>query len=232
MRIIQDALAAPEQTVTRDAFYPTLERILILAPHTDDAELGCGATIARLVEAGREVYLAAFSRAEASLPLGSKPNRLGEEFVKATDTLGIVEERAVIYNYPVRELTYHRQEILEELIALRCKIKPQAVLLPAATDLHQDHQVVHLEGVRAFKDITVWGYELPWNHVTFSAHAFVTVQLRHLQKKWDALKCYESQFELGRSYFSWEFIAGLARVRGTQVHEQYAEAFEVIRVKC
>ncbi|MBT4611169.1 MAG: hypothetical protein HOC05_14085, partial [Gemmatimonadetes bacterium] len=32
------------------------ERILVLAPHTDDGELGCGGTISRLIEKGCEVY--------------------------------------------------------------------------------------------------------------------------------------------------------------------------------
>jgi hypothetical protein len=37
--------------------------------------------------------------------------------------------------------------------------------------------------------------------------------------------------ELARSYFTWEFIEGLARVRGVQVKSEYAEAFEVIRIR-
>jgi N-acetylglucosamine malate deacetylase 1 len=209
----------------------SFNRLLILAPHTDDAELGCGGTIARLVECGLEVYIAAFSTADASLPPGSHPNLLGEEFLKATKTLGIPDTHAVTYKYPVRQLTYHRQEVLEEMIKLKRAIKPDAVFLPAGTDLHQDHQVVHLEGVRAFKDITIWGYELPWNHVTFSAHAFMRLDVRHLERKWEALECYRSQIDLGRTYFSWDFISGLARVRGTQVNEEYAEAFEVVRLK-
>lgn len=210
---------------------PRFERMLVLAPHTDDAELGCGGTIARFVEAGIDVYVMAFSGCETSLPAGSDPNRLRREFLNATGRLGVPENRQIVHSYPVRELGYHRQEVLEELIKLRREFKPQAVILPAGADLHQDHQVVHQEGVRAFKEVTVWGYELPWNHVTFSAQAFVRLDVHHIEKKWDALQCYESQMELSRSYFSWEFIAGLARVRGTQVREQYAEAFEVTRVK-
>jgi hypothetical protein len=52
-----------------------------------------------------------------------------------------------------------------------------------------------------------------------------------LQAKWEALQAYKSQFELGRPYFSREFIEGLARVRGVQVKSPYAEAFEVMRLK-
>ena len=45
-------------------------RALVLAPHTDDGEFGCGGTIARLVEAGAEVHYHAFSSASRSLPEG------------------------------------------------------------------------------------------------------------------------------------------------------------------
>jgi len=48
----------------------TMRRVLVLAPHTDDAELGCGGTIARLLTDGADVFVAAFSTAEESLPPG------------------------------------------------------------------------------------------------------------------------------------------------------------------
>jgi len=206
-------------------------RVLILAPHTDDAELGCGGTIARLLEGGAEVSVAAFSTAEESLPAGSPACRARCEFTRAMGLLGVKEEGTLVYQYPVRRLSYHRQEVLEELVQLRRRLQPEAVLVPASTDVHQDHQVLHAESVRAFKDLTLWGYELPWNHISFSAQAFVVLDERHVESKWKALEAYESQLELQRSYFSRDFVFGLARVRGTQVRAAYAEAFEVMRVK-
>ena len=50
--------------------------LLVCAPHTDDAELGCGGSMARFLEEGWSVHVAAFSNAEASLPAGSAPDRL------------------------------------------------------------------------------------------------------------------------------------------------------------
>ena len=41
-----------------------IEIILILAPHTDDGELGCGGSISRFIEEGKNVFYAAFSTAE------------------------------------------------------------------------------------------------------------------------------------------------------------------------
>jgi LmbE family N-acetylglucosaminyl deacetylase len=209
----------------------TMRRVLVLAPHTDDAELGCGGTIARLLTDGADVFVAAFSTAEESLPPGAKPNRLRDEFLAAMQTLGIPHDNALVFGYPVRRLSYYRQELLEELVKLRKQIDPNMVFLPSSSDLHQDHQVLNAEGLRCFKDMTVWGYELPWNNIGFPAQAFVTLEPCDLQAKWEALQAYKSQFELGRPYFSREFIEGLARVRGVQVKSPYAEAFEVMRLK-
>jgi N-acetylglucosamine malate deacetylase 1 len=209
----------------------SMRRVLVLAPHTDDAELGCGGTIARLLRDGVDVFVAAFSTAEESLPPGAAPCRLQDEFLAAMQTLGIPRDRTLVFGYPVRRLSYYRQELLEDLVKLRSEINPTMVFLPSASDLHQDHQVLNAEGLRCFKDMTIWGYELPWNNIGFPAQAFVTLERCDLQAKWDALQAYTSQFELGRPYFSWEFIEGLARVRGVQIKNPYAEAFEVMRLK-
>ena len=204
--------------------------VLALAPHTDDAELGAGGTLARLVEEGAEVHVSAFSTARASLPPGSDPDQLRNEFLRAMDLLDIPVDQVHVFDYPVRKLSYSRQEVLEHLVILRKEVAPALILTPASTDLHQDHEVLFKEAMRAFKDRTVLGYELPWNHVDFSAQAFVSLAERHVDKKLTMLREYQSQLEKGRPYFSDDFIRGLARVRGVQVGSPYAEAFEVLRV--
>lgn len=225
------AATQPVDATQRISFLPKFGKVLILAPHTDDAELGCGGSICRLTSGGSDVYVVAFSGCEASLPPGSSPDRLVSEFFNATRVLGIPASYRKVLSLPVREFSYHRQEILDEMIRLRRELKPDAVFLPAGSDVHQDHEVIYREGIRAFKEVTTLGYELPWNHLSFRAQAFISLEVSHLERKWEALECYQSQLELKRPYFSWEFISGLARVRGVQAHEQYAEAFEVVRVK-
>ena len=206
-------------------------RVLTLAPHTDDAELGGGGTIARLVANGAEVSVAAFSVAEESLPAGSAPDRLHTEFLSAAGILGVDVKRTFVYDFPVRRFSDHRQELLEELVQLKRRLQPEMVLVSSSTDVHQDHQVLHDEAVRAFKDISLWGYELPWNSITSHAQAFVVLEQTHIDLKWAALQAYQSQIELQRPYFEKEFVQALARVRGVQVRTQYAEVFEVIRLK-
>jgi N-acetylglucosamine malate deacetylase 1 len=206
-------------------------KLLVIAPHTDDAELGCGGTIARYLEEGACVYVAAFSTADDSLPESLPQGTLRLEFLESMLRLGVPQDHAFVFGYPVRKLSYHRQEVLEALVELKRKVDPGMVLIPSGSDLHQDHQVLHAEGLRAFKDRTLWGYELPWNHITFSAQAFVVLAERHMEAKWRALTCYQSQISMNRQYFTSEFIYSLARIRGAQVRTEFAEAYDVMRVK-
>ncbi len=203
------------------------KNVLVLAPHTDDGELGAGATISRLIENGANVYYAAFSTAGASVPDGMPKDILKTEVKEATQMLGIKEENLIIFNYEVRKLNYARQEILEELIALKRKVQFDLVLMPSLKDIHQDHTTIAQEGLRAFKNITILGYELIWNNLTFDTTSFVKLEKRHIQAKSDALKVYNSQE--GRDYMSEEFIFALAKTRGVQIGVDYAESFEVIR---
>jgi LmbE family N-acetylglucosaminyl deacetylase len=203
-------------------------KVLVLAPHTDDGELGAGGTIARLVESGCEVYYAAFSTAEKSVPDGFPKDILKTEVKKATYKLGVRQENLLIYNYEVRKLNYVRQEILEELVRLRKQINPDLVFLPSLNDLHQDHSTIAQEGLRAFKQKTILGYELIWNNLTFSTSCFVQLSKNHIEKKCEALYEYASQRH--RDYTSKEFVTALAKTRGVQIGSDFAEAFEVIRL--
>lgn len=205
-----------------------IQNILILAPHTDDGELGLGGSINYFIEQGKNVVYAAFSTAEKSVPEGFPKDILKTEVKNATAKLGIKRENLFIYNYEVRKLNYVRQEILEELIRIRKSMHFDLVFIPSLHDIHQDHTTIAQEGLRAFKNTTLLGYELIWNNLTFNTQCFIKLQEKHIQAKVDALKMYESQGH--RDYLSEEFIFSLARTRGVQVGCQYAEAFEVIRL--
>ena len=205
-------------------------RMLILSPHTDDAELGCGGSIAKFIDEGHDILWVVFSIAEESLPGNLPRDTLKKEFLDVASCLGLNENNYKIYNFKVRHLTENRQDILEDLIKIRRDFTPDVVMIPSINDYHQDHQVVSHEAVRAFKmSSSIIGYELPWNHITFDTNMFVRLNKSHIDKKYELLKYYESQFQIERNYFSQEFIFGLAKVRGTQCNASYAEAFEVIR---
>jgi LmbE family N-acetylglucosaminyl deacetylase len=201
--------------------------VLVLAPHTDDGELGCGGTIALLRRQGVPVVYAAFSAPIQTVAPDLPPDVLRSEVRAATRVLGIPEDSCRIFDFEVRHFPARRQDILETLVSLNTELKPTLVLLPSPYDTHQDHAVIAAEGFRAFKKSSMLGYELPWNNLDFKTSGFVVLDEEILRKKVEALKCYESQKH--RDYASEEFLHSLMVTRGTQIGERYAEAFEVIR---
>lgn len=204
------------------------KRILILAPHTDDGELAMGGSIAKFIEEGKEVFIAAFSIAEDSVPEGFEKDALVFEFREAMNVLGIKSENRYIFRNRVRHFPSNRQIILEQILSLRNQINPDLVFVPSPNDIHQDHQVIAAEGLRVFKKISILGYELPWNNIVFETRSFIKLEERHIKKKMEALRCYKTQKH--RSYLDKDFIKGLAITRGTQFEYKYAEAFEVLRL--
>ena len=144
-------------------------KILILAPHTDDGELGCGATISKFIKEKKEVFYIAFSIAEESVPSGFPKNILENEVKKATKVLGIKSENLIINKFKVRNFPKYRQEILEEMVVLNKKINPDLVIMPSSFDIHQDHKTIYEEGLRAFKNTSILGYEFMWNNFSFGS---------------------------------------------------------------
>ncbi len=204
------------------------EKILVLAPHTDDGELGCGASIAKYIAAGKEVFYVAFSSCVQSLPDALPADTLIQECYNATTVLGIKKEQVLLLDFEVRKFTNSRQEILETMVALNKEHQPTIVLLPAKNDVHQDHETIYAEGIRAFKNCTLLGYELPWNNLQFQPQYFEQLEVQFLQKKITALQQYHSQQH--RNYMKSEFIKSLATVRGMQSNTSFAEALEVYKM--
>lgn len=204
------------------------KNILVLAPHTDDGELGLGGSLAKIIRAGGNITYAAFSTAEESVPDGFPKDILKTEVKAATRILGIKPENLKIFNYQVRKLSYSRQEILEDLIRLRREKEYDYIFIPSLHDIHQDHSTIAQEAVRAFKNKTILGYELIWNNLSFNTQCFIKLSKEDVEIKYHALEEYHSQGK--RNYLSKEFIFSLARARGVQVGCEYAECFEVVRL--
>lgn len=207
-----------------------MKKILILSPHTDDAELGCGGSIIKFIEEKHQIMWHVFSSAEDSLPENLPKDTLKKEFLNVCSELNLNNDQFVIDNYSVRRLDESRQEILETLVKIRNTFSPDLVIGPSLNDFHQDHQVIANEMIRAFKTTSsIICYELPWNHITFTNQMFIKLKKEHIEKKYNILSNYKSQLIKNRRYFSKEFINGLAKTRGIQVNTEFAEAFEVIR---
>lgn len=190
---------------------------LILSPHTDDGELGCGGTIAKLVERNWQVHMLYFTACDRDV--------LEEEAQHSGTILGVTHE---ILDFKVRHFPRDRQQVLQTLYDLSRQQSYELVFTPATTDLHQDHGVVTTEAKRAFRSSTLLGYELPWNNLAVTLNGFVALEPRHVERKLAALDCYDSQKH--NPYFNPDFFRAVLRTRGVQLATEYAEGFEVIKV--
>ena len=202
--------------------------VLVLAPHTDDGELGCGATISKMIRLGSVVHYVAFSSCQDSLPKDAEPDCLIKEMNAATGFLGIDNKNVKCLDFKVRHFEDHRQEILDSMIFLDRTIRPDLVLSPSVHDVHQDHLTIANECLRAFKKRTILQYEVPWNNFTFNNQLFSCVDEIDLTNKIKAVECYNSQS--GRNYTNEAFIRGLLTTHGVRVGHKYAEVFEIPRL--
>jgi len=203
------------------------KKVAVLAPHTDDGELGLGASIHKMVKAGVEVKYFAFSTAFESLNDKKKGDILSVEVKRALSWLGLSADAIDIMKFKVRNFPAARQEILDSLIKIRKDFDPDTVFTPAIGDIHQDHSVVSAEALRAFKHSNVLGYELPWNNFQFQTQLSIDVNIDNIEKKIAALGEYKSQQH--RPYMDKEFIKSQAKFRGVQSNMEYCESFEVYK---
>ena len=191
--------------------------VLVLAPHADDAEIGCGGTIARLSDEGHNVACLIFTE--------RKGGDFKSEINKARDVLGLGE--CIIFPNTVRLLGEKRQEVLDEMVLARKRLSPSLVLMPSLNDMHQDHAVVAREGIRAFRECSILGWEAPRNEFESSHNFYFPLALKHIERKVDAIRSYKSQ--LPRIQMEQDFIISLAKTRGAQIGVEYAEAFTAYR---
>src|SRR5258707_14379184 len=94
--------------------------------------------------------------------------------------------------------------------------QPDLVFQPSLHDIHQDHQTIATEGLRAFKRTTILGHEIPWNNLDFAYQAYISLERRHVDLKVTALDRYASQQH--RRYADPEYVRSLARTHGINVN--------------
>ena len=200
------------------------KKLLFIGPHPDDVELGCGGIISRYSKSAQITYLILSPCLE-----DPKNKNILEEAREAISLLGLPTESLVIKNLPRRTFYDQRREIREILISIREKYKPDIVFCPSVKDIHQDHSVAAEETLRLFRDIGVISYEAPRSSLLFEPNLYVELSDENLKNKIGALICYKSQYD--KYYFKPSVIESFARMRGSQCRVDYAEAFEVLRMK-
>lgn len=210
-----------------------MKKVLFVGAHTDDIELGCGGTVARLLDEHWSVHYLILSIARASVPKGYPEDVLKYEALEASRVMGVSVSNVTILDYPVRMFPENRQPILEDLVRIRRENEYDAVMCHSRFDVHQDHQATANECLRAFKGLSILSYELPWNSVGSIASMpdfYIRLSEEQISRKICAIRCFKTQSSASRSYVNDEYLRGWARMRGQQASCEYAEAFSTNRI--
>ncbi len=204
--------------------------ILVISPHPDDVELGCGGTLAKLSNKGAEIHYISMADCGDELYADYCSQDLINECHKANSIINIPKEHNYMWRLPNKRLPTYRQEVLENIEEIKKRVLPDMVFIPSLNDLHQDHQTVSIEAIRVFKNsCSILGYEEIWNMLKSNNNLYFSLTEDNISKKMDMINCYKSQIYKGRDYLKEEYIKSIARTRGLQIGKKYAEAFEVIR---
>jgi bacillithiol biosynthesis deacetylase BshB1 len=211
--------------------------ILVIAPHPDDAELGMGGAVVKLLADGLRVGVLDLSDGEPT-PHGSVPVR-AKEAEAASRVLGLAwRENLGLPNRRI-ESTLEARQLLAEVIR---RETPRLLFAPYWVDSHPDHVAATqlVEAARFWAKLTKSDLagkpHYPERiYYYFSVHlklapqpAFILDISHEWAQKEAAIGCYQSQFVLGRPQTSPTFLEQLrdqAAYWGQLIGARYGEPF-------
>lgn len=220
--------------------------VLILAPHADDEVLGAGGIIARFATEGRRVVVAIITgHGEEKHPLWSPEvwTSIRAEAKVACAILGVTEliyrelPAACLDQTPAWQINKVISDIIKD-------IQPTEIYIPFAHDLHQDHQAIAyaalvatrpylplgriVKRVLAYETLSETHLAPPYLFPAFQPNVFIDISA-HLDKKLAAMCAYSSQLQSENLPRSVAALSALARLRGTHIGVDAAEAFILLR---
>ncbi|WP_030559355.1 PIG-L deacetylase family protein [Streptomyces aureocirculatus] len=196
-----------------------LDRIVAVGAHCDDIAIGAGGTLLALCRARPGI------RVDALVLSGGGSEREQEEQAALTAFCPGADLRLTVLKLPDGRMPAHWDEAKAAVEELRERTDPGLVLAPRTEDAHQDHRGLAKLMSTAFRDHLVLGYEIvKWDGDLGRMTAYQPLSPEIAEQKVRLLQeHYPSQRH--RPWYDREAFLGLARIRGIECHERYAEAF-------
>jgi LmbE family N-acetylglucosaminyl deacetylase len=199
------------------------KRILFVGAHPDDIELGAGALIHHILP-NCDVLCVTLSNNQKNPAL----QKVVEELHASMGVLGMPKDKVIVEKFTTRQFPDARQEILEYLLKLRREFKPEIVFVHSKADIHQDHNVVTEEALRAYRGTTVLGFDVVRSSYGFFPHFLVEVTEEDVNKKIEALSQYKTY---SKTYYFDPALLRATMVRhGALAERPYAEGFDILRI--
>ncbi|HET59686.1 MAG TPA: hypothetical protein ENN32_04890 [Chloroflexi bacterium] len=142
--------------------------------------------------------------------------------------LGVKPDNDILGPFETRKFPQMRQEILEYMLKIQKDFRPELVFVHSQADVHQDHNTVTTEALRAFRGMTLLGFDVIRSSYGFFPHFLITVSEEHAQRKIDALAAYKTYKDV--YYFSAELTRSILVRNGAVAERPLAEGFDMMRV--
>ena len=219
------------------------QRLLVIAPHSDDEVLGCGGLISKIKNEGGKVFVLIFNLGFEKDDTKESQEKRKNEVQEAMNVLK-VDNYHLVHDQPDnnRDLDAEPLHSLIEVIESTSnvsleKIAPTIVAIPTVFSHHQDHVHVHRACIAALRPIStpiskiVLSYEAPehsrWSASgVFEPNLFVEID-DVIENKIIAFNKYRSQIRPGSR--DDDSIRNQAKYRGQEVGKNLCEAFYVHR---
>ncbi|MFC4001657.1 PIG-L deacetylase family protein [Prauserella oleivorans] len=197
----------------------SLHVVAVLAAHCDDIAIGAGGTLLTMCAARPGL------RVEALVLSGGGTEREDEERAALAAFCPGADVTATVLKLPDGRLPAHWDEAKDAVEDLRARCDPDLVLAPRTDDAHQDHRGLARLVPTAFRGHLTLGYEIvKWDGDLGTPQAYQPLQSDVAETKVQLLqRHYPSQRH--RPWYDREAFLGLARIRGIECQERYAEAF-------
>ena len=197
--------------------------VLFLGAHPDDIELGCGALLHHIVKQ-TDVLCVTLSDNQKNPDL----KNVKDEHYESMAVLGVQKEKIILGPFTTRIFHDSRQDILEYFLKLRREFGPDLIFVHSKQDVHQDHLTMTDEALRAFRGITVLGFDVVRSSYGFFPHFLVEVTEEDVNSKIEALSKYETYRD--RYYFNRELTRSIMVRHGALAERPFAEGFDILRI--
>jgi N-acetylglucosamine malate deacetylase 1 len=199
------------------------KRVLFLGAHPDDIELGCGALIHHIAPISQVLCVTLSDNQKNPLL-----KNVVDEHYRSMAILGISKDCAVFGPFTTRIFPEARQEILEYFLKLRADFQPNIIFVHSQQDVHQDHNTMTDEALRAFRGITVLGFDVVRSSHGFFPDFLVEVSEEDVNAKIGALSQYETYRD--KYYFDSRLTRSIMVRHGALAERPFAEGFDILRI--
>jgi len=218
------------------------KRVLVVSPHPDDETLGVGGTIAKYSAQGAEVFVLMVSGHLPPLYRLEDYEKTVTEAHVAFELLGVAKSEfleipaTMIGEQPLHEFNGRISKISNDF-------NPHIVFCPYP-DRHVDHRLVFdsvmvatrpvgvgrdIEIVAAYETLSETHWNAPHIEPNFTPNWVIEIT-EQIEKKLEAVNCYESQISDFPGPRSIQAVEALAIFRGTQAGFSYGEGFHIVRM--